>query len=73
MQQVLLTPRQIAAQLGISPATFYLWHALGRIGPESISPSRKQRYLAEEVDAWIAAGMPDRKVWVRTRPRQYRR
>lgn len=70
--QALLTQAELAQLLRIGRRTLSTWIALGRIGPEPVGPGRP-RYLADEVQAWIAQGMPDRKTWLRIRPRQHRR
>lgn len=69
---MVLTHAELAQLLRISRRTLHTWIALGRVGPEPVGPGRP-RYLADEVHAWIAQGMPDRRTWQRTRPRQYRR
>lgn len=73
MQQVLLTTNELAELVRIHPNTLYRWVALGRIGPEPITAGRVLRWNAAEVEAWIAQGMPDRKVWGRIKPRQFKR
>ena len=70
---MLLTTHEFAALVRIHPNTLYRWVALGRIGPVPIAAGRVLRWNAAEAEAWIAAGMPDRKTWLRIRPRQNRR
>lgn len=51
----LLTPKQCAALLGVSPSTLQTWRALGK-GPNFVKFSRRTvRYLPSSVTAWLHA------------------
>jgi hypothetical protein len=52
-QTGLLTPKQVAKQLGVSLATLKLWRLKG-VGPPAVKISpRVTRYLAERVEQYI--------------------
>lgn len=50
----LLSPEQLAAELGIPVATVYAWRYRGT-GPRGIKVGRHVRYRITDVDAWLEA------------------
>jgi predicted DNA-binding transcriptional regulator AlpA len=58
----LLTAAEAAAIFRKSARSWRNWDATGQI-PRPIRIGRSTFWRAEEIDAWIAAGCPDREVW----------
>ncbi|MGO1685431.1 helix-turn-helix transcriptional regulator [Corynebacterium casei] len=54
----LLTIDELATQLGVTPLTVDRWRRQGS-GPAFVQVGRGIRYLASDVDAWIAANRTD--------------
>ena len=54
MSERLLTAREVAELLGVSPATVLDWHQAGRI-PSYRLPSGAVRFRASELEQWLAA------------------
>lgn len=54
--EAMLTPRQVAARLGVSPRTVYLWVEQGRL-PHARFSERVLRVPAAAVDAFVAGSM----------------
>lgn len=54
MTDRLLTEEELAALLGVEPATLVAWR-YRRQGPAFIKVGRLPRYRTEDVDAWLAA------------------
>jgi excisionase family DNA binding protein len=54
VNEPLLTARQIAELLGISPRTVLAWTRAGQL-PAVKLPSGAVRYRGDEFDAWLAA------------------
>ena len=52
MTERLLTARELADMLGMSPATVLDWHEAGRI-PSFKLPTGPVRFRASEVEAWL--------------------
>lgn len=52
MTERLLTAREVAELLGLSPATVLDWHEAGRI-PSFKLPTGPVRFRASEVEAWL--------------------
>jgi excisionase family DNA binding protein len=50
----LLTARQVAERLGVSPGALLRWTRAGKV-PGVKLPSGAVRYVPEEIDEWIAA------------------
>jgi predicted DNA-binding transcriptional regulator AlpA len=60
-----LSAEQVADILQISLRHLWNCHASGRLGPRPISLGRSKRWRADEIDAWLAAGAPERDEWDR--------
>jgi excisionase family DNA binding protein len=54
---------EAAKQLGVSRAHFYRMHNAGRI-PLPLRLGGAVRWRQDELEAWVAAGMPDRRRWL---------
>ena len=54
---------QVIQYLNICRAEFYRWNATGKFAPLSLGLCRKRLYLRAEVEAWLQAGCPNRKLW----------
>ena len=61
----LLTIDQVCAYLNIARPTFYRINATGAFGllPVKLGTLRKVLYSRIELDAYIRAGCPHRKIW----------
>ena len=59
----LLTIEQVCQLLNISRAEFYRLDQTGKFAPLSTGLCRKRLYVRAEIENWIAAGLPHRKVW----------
>lgn len=61
---LLLTPRDLAAELRVSLATIWRLRAAGKL-PRALTTLGKQllRWHRDEIKAWIACGMPDMATW----------
>jgi predicted DNA-binding transcriptional regulator AlpA len=49
----LITARELAEQLGVSPGALLRWTRAGRVPGAVKLPSGAIRYIPEKVDAWI--------------------
>jgi len=58
-----LTNAELAKSLGISPRHLYTLDRSGRIGPAAIRLGHSVRWPRSEIEAWLAAGAPDRQAW----------
>jgi hypothetical protein len=54
---------QFAKMFGISTATAHRWNSSGILGVVGIKRNGRVLFLVEEIQAWAAAGMPDRRTW----------
>lgn len=59
----LLTISQVCELLNISRAEFYRLDASGKFAPLSTGLCRKRLYLKNEIESWLSAGLPHRKIW----------
>src|SRR5438105_15014576 len=59
---LLLTAGQAAAACNVSPATWHRWAAAGRV-PAPLRIGATVRWRRAELEAWTAAGAPDRRTW----------
>jgi excisionase family DNA binding protein len=59
----LLTIPQVCQLLNISRAEFYRLNQSGKFAPLQVSLCRKVLYNRAEIDRWIQAGCPHRKIW----------
>ena len=65
IEPALLTIPQVCAYLNIARATFYKINATGAFGllPVKLGMCRKVLYSRIELDAYVRAGCPHRKIW----------
>lgn len=61
----LLTISQVCAYLNIARATFYKINVTGAFGllPVKLGTCRKVLYRKDEIENWVRAGCPHRKIW----------
>ena len=57
--RLLLTVREVAALLGVSPRQIWKLNSTGRI-PAPLRLSRSVRWSAETISAWVRLGCPSR-------------
>ena len=69
IEPLLVNPREAAAMLGLSMATFWRWHASGEL-PRGIKKSGKRLFSVAELRAFVEAGMPARAEWERQQAEQ---
>ena len=63
IEPALLTIEQACQLLNISRAEFYRLNASGKFAPLSVGLCRKVLYRKDEIEDWIRAGCPRRKIW----------
>lgn len=61
-QALAVGERDLARLLGISTVTLHRWKSAGKL-IQGIKKGGRILYSMEEVRRWVAASMPDRKVW----------
>jgi len=62
---VLLGLREVAALCGMSEASLKRMRRCGRFGPAPVAFSKRLvRYSRAEIEGWVAAGCPARKLWL---------
>ena len=54
MNTQLITAKQLAARLGVSPLTIKHWRAKGNILPKVVKIGNCLRFREKDVEAWIA-------------------
>ena len=59
----LLNIQQVCELVNIKRTTFYKLNASGAFAPLPVNLCRKVLYQRAEVEAWIAAKCPHRKLW----------
>jgi len=59
----LLNISQVCQLLNISRAEFYCLDESGKFAPLSTGLCRKRLYVRAEIENWIRAGLPHRKIW----------
>jgi predicted DNA-binding transcriptional regulator AlpA len=59
----LLDISQVCRLLNISRAEFYRLDQSGKFAPLSTGLCRKRLYVRAEIENWIRAGLPHRKIW----------
>lgn len=64
-ERLCLPAADAAARLGISRALFYEMAADGRLGPMPIAFGRRRVWRSAELAAWVAAGAPPRREWLK--------
>jgi len=63
----LLNISQVCQLLNISRAEFYRLDQTGKFAPLSTGLCRKRLYIRTEIENWIQAGLPHRKIWKSTK------
>jgi len=71
IEPALLTIPQVCQYLNIKRATFYKLNASGKFAPLQIGLCRKVLFNKMELENWIRAGCPHRKIWQNQR-KEYR-
>ncbi len=61
---LLLRDREVCCLLDISRALFWQMVADGRFGPLAVKMGRCKRWRRNDVERWVAAGLPERAVFV---------
>lgn len=67
IEPALLTIPQVCSLLNISRAEFYRLNQSGKFAPLQVGLCRKVLYNREEIENWIEAGCPHRKIWQTTK------
>lgn len=62
----LLTVREVASQLKVSPRQVWKLRASGRL-PDSLNISRSVRWRASDIDEWVRLGCPTREQFEQAR------
>ena len=62
MDSLLLSAKEAAKILGVSPAFFYSLHNSGKV-PLPRRLGRRRLWSVQELKDWIAAGCPGRAEW----------
>lgn len=62
MVKQLLTVKEVAAALKVSPRQVWKLKTMGRL-PWPVRLGRSVRWRADEIEAWIEAGCPTRERW----------
>jgi len=60
---------ELAADLRCSPRHVEAMDRDGRLGPRAIRLGRRRVWIRTEIQAWLAAGAPDRVTWLATHAR----
>ena len=63
LQPELLTLEQTCQLVNVARPTLYKLSATGALGPLPVKLCRKVLYSKSEIQAWIQAGCPHRKIW----------
>jgi predicted DNA-binding transcriptional regulator AlpA len=58
MEQLLLSPKALAATLGLAEQTIYNRHSTGGDLPPCIKLGRLLRFRPSDVEAWLASQLP---------------
>ena len=59
-----VTPAEAAKMIGVSRSMFFKLLNAGRIGPMGTRLGRCHRFSVDELQRWVAAGMPRRELWM---------
>jgi predicted DNA-binding transcriptional regulator AlpA len=63
VEPLLLDIQQLCKSLSIARPTYYKILANGMLGPLPIKLCRKVLYSKGEIERWVQAGCPHRKIW----------
>jgi len=63
IEPMLWSIQQVCSCLNISRAEFYRLDQTGKFAPLSTGLCRKRLYVRAEIERWIEAGLPHRKLW----------
>lgn len=66
----LISQRQLAMLLGITPQTLSVWISAGRCIPPLVREGKYVRWDLDEVNAWIRAGKPLAEDWAARKRQQ---
>jgi len=61
-ERIALSAEDLAQRLGVSLRHIRRMNSAHRL-PRPVRIGHSVRWLAEEIDAWLKAGAPDRKTW----------
>ena len=64
--KILISAADVARMLGLSSRTVARMNSYGGL-PRPVRLGRSVRWLRDEIQAWIKAGCPNRKVWDATK------
>ena len=72
IEPALLTIPQVCAYLNVARATFYKINTTGAFGllPVKLGTCKKVLYSREELEAFLRAGCPHRKIWQAMKEKQ---
>ena len=65
---LLIDARELAGMLGVCRNSVLKMDTTGRLGPRAIRLGRRVLWRRTEVEAWVAAECPPRRVWLEERP-----
>lgn len=60
---LLVSAEDLGRMLGTSERSIWAWNSSGQLGPLPIRLSRCARWRVAEIEAWLAAGAPERSRW----------
>lgn len=63
IEPALLSIPQVCEYLNVSTPTYYRIASSGVFGPLPVQLCRKVLYRRGEIEGWIGAGCPHRKIW----------
>lgn len=66
VEPMLLTDKQLAAVLSISPAHVHSLDNQGKL-PKAVNLGKSKRWRTQEIRDFVAAGCPDRITWMQIR------
>jgi excisionase family DNA binding protein len=63
IESLLLSAENAAEMLSIGRTLFYAMHSSGRLGPLPVKLGRRTLWNRQELESWVKAGCPVRKLW----------
>ncbi len=63
--ELLISVKEAAHRLGIGRSLLYQMISDGRFGPLPINLGRKTLIRVTDLQAWVAAGCPPRRIWLK--------
>jgi hypothetical protein len=64
VEPLVVGAKDLARILGISVATLFRWDSSGLLGPGGHKIGGRRLWSVAEARAWVAAGMPERVIWL---------